>query len=168
MGLPVYSGELIFGGAYYWKEFCTSKWVGLDNKNSLKHYKKSLKQLNTASTNNPWAYNWEGLLSEGFFCLRFGGFIFGRAHFLFFGGGEGGGPYYQNFTVSHIHNRSANGLKPLPMVSLLSGRECLQHYCEGHGSKSCLTLFRPGFFWSSMTGGGGGGEIPPHSVTLRI
>ena len=28
------SGELIFRGAYYWKEFCISKWVGLDNKNS--------------------------------------------------------------------------------------------------------------------------------------
>ena len=24
--------ELIFGGAYNWKEFCVSKWVGLDNK----------------------------------------------------------------------------------------------------------------------------------------
>ena len=33
MGL--FSGELIFGGAYYWKEFCVSKWVCLDNKNSL-------------------------------------------------------------------------------------------------------------------------------------
>ena len=43
MGL--FSGELIFGGAYYWKEFCFSKWVGLDNKNSLKHYENSLKQL---------------------------------------------------------------------------------------------------------------------------
>ena len=32
---------LIFGGPYYWKEFCVSKWVGLDNKNSL----KLLKQL---------------------------------------------------------------------------------------------------------------------------
>ena len=41
----LFSVELIFGGAYYWKEFCISKWVGLDNKNSLKHYKNSLKQL---------------------------------------------------------------------------------------------------------------------------
>ena len=31
--LGLFSGELIFGGAYYWKEFCVSKWVGLDNKN---------------------------------------------------------------------------------------------------------------------------------------
>ena len=31
----LFSGELIFGGAYYWKEFCVSKWVGLDNKTAL-------------------------------------------------------------------------------------------------------------------------------------
>ena len=36
--LVLFSGELIFGGAYHWKEFCISKWVGLHNKNSLKHY----------------------------------------------------------------------------------------------------------------------------------
>ena len=30
--LDVFLGELIFGGDYYWKEFCVSKWVGLDNK----------------------------------------------------------------------------------------------------------------------------------------
>ena len=73
--LGLFSGELIFGGAYYWKEFCVSNWVGLDNK--------------TASTNSPWAYIWEGLLSEGFLRLRFGGLIFGRA-------------YYQNFTVFNV------------------------------------------------------------------
>ena len=55
--LGLFSGELIFGGAYYWKEFCVSKWVGLDNK--------------TASTNSPSAYIWEGLLSEGVLRLRF-------------------------------------------------------------------------------------------------
>ena len=65
-------GELIFGGAYYWKEFCVSKWVELHNK--------------TASTNSPQAYIWEGLLSEGFLHLRFGGLILGRAYF-FLGGG---------------------------------------------------------------------------------
>ena len=32
--LGLSSGELIFGGAYYWKEFCVSKSVGHDNKNS--------------------------------------------------------------------------------------------------------------------------------------
>ena len=31
--------------ARYWKEFCVSKWVGLDNTNGLKHYENSLKQL---------------------------------------------------------------------------------------------------------------------------
>ena len=50
-------GELIFGGAYYGKEFFVSKWVGLDNK--------------MVSSNSLWAYIWEGLLSEGFFRLRF-------------------------------------------------------------------------------------------------
>ena len=40
----LFSGELIFGGAqYYWKEFRVSKWVGLDNKNSLKHYESRRK-----------------------------------------------------------------------------------------------------------------------------
>ena len=43
--LGLFSGELIFGGAYYWKEVCVSKWVGLDNKNSLKHKDNSLEQL---------------------------------------------------------------------------------------------------------------------------
>ena len=28
----LFSGEINFGGAYYWSEFCVSKWVGLDNK----------------------------------------------------------------------------------------------------------------------------------------
>ena len=37
--LGLFSEELIFGGAYYWKEFCVSKWVGLDNKNGLKYRK---------------------------------------------------------------------------------------------------------------------------------
>ena len=71
--LGLFSGELIFGGAYYWREFCVSKWVGLDSK--------------TASTNSPWAYIREGLLLEGFLHLRFGGLIFGRAYFFFFWGG---------------------------------------------------------------------------------
>ena len=32
--LGLFLGELNFGGAYYWREFCISKWVGLDNNNS--------------------------------------------------------------------------------------------------------------------------------------
>ena len=78
--LGLFSGELIFGGAYYWKEFCVSKWVGLDNKNNLK-------QLKIASTNSPWAYIREGLLSEGYLRLRFGGGLFLGGLIL---GGEGG------------------------------------------------------------------------------
>ena len=50
--LGLFLGELIFRGAYYLKEFCVSKWVGLDNK--------------TASTNSPWV------------CLYLGGLIVGR------------------------------------------------------------------------------------------
>ena len=41
--------------------------------------------IKTASTNSKWAYIREGLLSEGYLHLRFGGLIFGRAYF--FGGG---------------------------------------------------------------------------------
>ena len=31
----LFSVELIFGEAYYWRELCVSKWVVLDNKNGL-------------------------------------------------------------------------------------------------------------------------------------
>ena len=85
--LGLFSGELIFRGAYYWKELCVSKWVGLDNK--------------TASTNSPRAYIWEGLLSERSLHLRFGGggLIFRRVYycyynFFFF---EGGGRLLSEF-----------------------------------------------------------------------
>ena len=66
--LGLFSGELVFGGAYYWTEVC------------LKHHENSLKQLKTANTTSPWAYIREEL-SEGFLRLRFGGLIFGRAYF---------------------------------------------------------------------------------------
>ena len=88
--LGLFSGELIFRGGYYWKEFCILKWVGPYNKNSLKEEDNSLKQLKIASTNSPWAYIREGLLSKGFLHLRFGGLIFGEAYFLFCFGGAGG------------------------------------------------------------------------------
>ena len=85
--LGLFSGELIFGGAYYWKEFWVSKWIGCGNKNSLKHY-DSLEQLKTASTNSPWAYRREGLLWDVYLRLRFGGLfsgglIFGRRDGVF-------------------------------------------------------------------------------------
>ena len=81
--LGLFSGELIFGGAYYRNEFSVSKWVGLNNKNSLKQFK-------TVNTNSPWAYIREGLLSEGFLRLGLGGLIFGRAYIW----GKGGGGAY--------------------------------------------------------------------------
>ena len=48
--LGLFSGELNFRGAYYLREFCISKWVGLDNKSSLKHEDNSPKQPKTANT----------------------------------------------------------------------------------------------------------------------
>ena len=64
--LGLFLGELIFGWAYFQKEFCISKLVGIDNK--------------TASTNSPQlifrrAYFWEGLLSE-FYGINFINFIY--------------------------------------------------------------------------------------------
>ena len=73
MGL--FSGHLFFEGAYYWREFCVSKWIGLAIKTAVKTLKEnSLKQLKTAT--NPystWAYILDGLLSGGYLRLRFGG-----------------------------------------------------------------------------------------------
>ena len=64
--------RLIFGRAYYRKEFCVSRWVGLDNKNSLKHEDNSLKRLKKAKLYCPWACipesrarDLEGLFSGG-------------------------------------------------------------------------------------------------------
>ena len=52
--------------------------------------------MKTASTNSPWAYIREGLLSEEYLRLRLGG-LFIYLFFFFWGGG--GGAYYRNFTV---------------------------------------------------------------------
>ena len=73
--LGLFSGELIIGG-----NFAFQNGLGLT--------------IKAASTNSPWTYLREGLLSEGFVRLRFGGLIFCRAHFFFFGGG---GSYYREF-----------------------------------------------------------------------
>ena len=62
--LGLFSGRLIFGGAYYRNEFRASKLVGFDDKNIL------------------WAYIREGLLSGGYLRLRFGG-TYMRERFLF-------------------------------------------------------------------------------------
>ena len=96
--LGLFSGEHIFGGAYFWKEFCVSKWVGLDNK--------------ITSTNSPWAYIWEGFLSEGFLRLRLGGLIFLFYSFIylfiFFGGGGGGGLLSEFYGYSKSQNKLWN------------------------------------------------------------
>ena len=47
--------------------------------------------IKTVNSNSPWAFIREGLLSEGYLRLRFGGLIFGRAYIW-----EG---YNPNFTV---------------------------------------------------------------------
>ena len=52
---------------------------------TIKTNESSLKQLETASTNSPWANIREGLLSEGILRLRFEGL-----NLFFFWGGEGG------------------------------------------------------------------------------
>ena len=66
--------------------------------------------VKTAGTNvnRPWAYIREGLLSEGYLCLKFGELIFGRIY-IFFGGG--GGAYNRNFMVC---GSSASPLPPPP------------------------------------------------------
>ena len=65
---------LIFGGAQFRRGF---KIIGgnfvLQNGFGL--------TVKTVSSNSPWAYIREGLLSEGYLRLRFGGLIFGRAYF---------------------------------------------------------------------------------------
>ena len=64
----LYSEELIIGGNFAFQN-------GLDL------------TIKTANTNSPWAYIREGLLSEGYLRLKFGGLIFGRAYFRGGGGG---------------------------------------------------------------------------------
>ena len=99
--LGLFSGELIFGGACYRKEFCISKCVWLVNK--------------TASCNSLWAYIREGLLSEGYLHLRFGGLIFGRAYFFF---GGGGGLIIGILRYSNIRFSFCDKLSGITKVSL--------------------------------------------------
>ena len=102
--LGLFSGELIFGGAYYWKEFCVSKRVGLDNKNGVKHCANSLKQL--ALTVHGIIFG-RAYYRKVFVRLRFVGLIFGRAYFFFFGGG--GGAYHRNIFVNESSNLFMRG-----------------------------------------------------------
>ena len=76
--LGLFSGSLFSEGLIIGRNFAFQNWLGLT--------------IKTAATNSPWAYIREGLLTEGFLRLRFGGLIFGRAYFF-------GGAYYRNFTV---------------------------------------------------------------------
>ena len=70
----------------------------------LKAQDYSRKQLKTANGNSPWAYIREGLLSEGYLRLRFGGLIFGRAYFfLRGGGGEGLLPDYYGVLLRYFY-----------------------------------------------------------------
>ena len=66
--LGLFSGSLFLEGLIIGRNFAFQNGLGLT--------------IKTASINSPWAYIWEGLLSEGFVRLRFGGLIFGRAYFL--------------------------------------------------------------------------------------
>ena len=50
--------------------------------------------IKAVNPNSPWAYIQEGLSSEGYLHLRFGGLIFRRAYF-----GGGVGALYRNFAV---------------------------------------------------------------------
>ena len=72
--LGLFSGELIFGGANYWREFCVSEWVGLEDK-----------------------YNGRRRDGHFFFFGGGGGCIFWRDYFL-----RGEGSYYWNFMVFYF------------------------------------------------------------------
>ena len=85
--MGIFSGELIFGGAYYWREFWGFKIGWTSQYNSLKHEDDSLKQLTLSM----------GLYSGGLIIGRiFASEIWGAyvREGLFFGGA-----YYRNFTV---------------------------------------------------------------------
>ena len=75
--LGLFSGKLLFGGAYYWKEFCIPKWVGLDNKNSL------------ALTVHGLIYS-GGFIIGRIFASEIWGAYLREGLLLFFFGGEGG------------------------------------------------------------------------------
>ena len=61
MGL--FSGELMFGGACYWREFCISQWVVLDNKIALNTKVTVCKSLKHLTLTVHGLIFWEGLLS---------------------------------------------------------------------------------------------------------
>ena len=89
-----FRGSLFSEGLVIGRNLSFQKWLDLT--------------IKTASTNGPWVYIQEGLLSEGYLRLRFAGLIFGRANFfiLLFFFFLGGGAYYRNFTVLSHHSSS--------------------------------------------------------------
>ena len=54
---------LTFGGPYFLREFCISKLVGLDNKNSSKDHENSIKQLTLTVRGHIFgrAYYWKNI-----------------------------------------------------------------------------------------------------------
>ena len=146
--LGLFSGELIFGEAYYWKEFCVSKWVGYDNKNSLTHYENSLNSLKQLAP-TVQGLCWGGLIIERIFASEiWGGLIFRRALFVclfvlfcfvlfcfFLGGGgllsEFYGIYtsiYRSYSLSSTQNVSCDLHKVIvyyPSCKLLCTCTCI-------------------------------------------
>ena len=86
---------LIFGGAYFRRSLLLE---GI-----LRFKMGRAVTIKIASTNSPWAYIREDLLSEGYLRLRFGGLIFGRTCFFFWGGGA----YYRNFISFNLKIRTS-------------------------------------------------------------
>ena len=83
--LGLFSGSLFLEGLIIGRNFAFQNELGLTKKRP-KILQKQPKTAERASGGLR-----EGLLSEGFLRLTFGGLIFGRAYFfLFFGGGGGG------------------------------------------------------------------------------
>ena len=79
----LFSRELIFGEGYYRREFCVLKWVGLDNKHSLKHLDNSIKELKQLTLTAC------GLIFRRAYYIVLEGFLWMK--FFFWGGGVGGG-----------------------------------------------------------------------------
>ena len=65
-------GGLFSEGLIIGRNFAFQNGLGLTITEKPKTLRKQLKQPKTASTNSPWAYIREGLLSEGYLLLRFG------------------------------------------------------------------------------------------------
>ena len=80
--LGLFSGRLIFRRGYH-RRFALQNRLDLIIKTALGTKTTAKKQLIKANPKSPWGYIREGLLTEGFLRLRFGGFFSGG---LFFGG----------------------------------------------------------------------------------